>query len=125
MKLPEVLTKLMAKEITGARTVAWKPGSVLGLNEGGEVSISFNGGKTWRSWTPYPSDFKAEFTEVKLAKQKKVVRMAPALVEYNKGHYCITETMFATNTEAEIINKPHFRRWLIDTPYAIDVEVEV
>jgi hypothetical protein len=123
MKLPEVLTKLMAKEIRGARTAAWKPGSVLGLNEDGEVSISFNHGKTWNDWAPYPGDFKADFTEVELARHKKVVRMAPVLCHHRDRHYLST-LLFSTEEEAKKIEGFHFIKWLIDTPYAVDVEVD-
>jgi hypothetical protein len=124
MKLPEVLTKLMAKEIRGARTAAWQPGSVLGLNENDEVSISFNGGKTWHEWKPYPADFTAKFSEVKFASKKKVVRMAPALC-CNKDRHYLSSILYSTEGEAKKSWGTHFLKWLIDTPYAVNVEVDI
>lgn len=56
-------------------------------------------------------------------KQKKVVRMAPALLKYISGDYRISVWLYESEERAKEAQGGMFIRWLIDTPYAIDVEV--
>ena len=56
-------------------------------------------------------------------KQKKVVRMAPSLLCDQRGYYLISDHIHDSEKKARDWYKETFVRWLIDTPYAIDVEV--
>lgn len=55
-------------------------------------------------------------------KPKKIVRMAPALSKSSNGYF-ITGTIFQSEEIAKE-RSTNFSKWLIDTPYAIEVEVD-
>lgn len=52
---------------------------------------------------------------------KKKVKLAPALC-HTFGDYYVENSMYASENEAK--RNKTFVKWLIDTPYAIEVEVE-
>ena len=56
-------------------------------------------------------------------KQKKTVKMAPALIKEANCEYLVTTWLFQSEERAKN-NVFNFVRWLIDTPMAIEVEVE-
>jgi hypothetical protein len=55
--------------------------------------------------------------------KKKIVRMAPALIYRGEG-YETSNILFESVEEAGAWYDNDFRKWLIDTPYAVDVEVD-
>jgi hypothetical protein len=57
-------------------------------------------------------------------KQRKTVKMAPALCQSVTGTRWLTDTIYASETQAKDDNAKSFVRWLIDTPYEISVEAE-
>ncbi len=59
-------------------------------------------------------------------KQKKIVRMAPALILAD-GDYFVGGNLFSSEKSAinyHARGSLKFIKWLIDTPYAVDVEVD-
>jgi hypothetical protein len=89
-------------------------------------NLHYSYGSTWSVSSEDLSDFDCYETFFKIQK-KKIVRMAPALF-YNARDLCISHLCYASEDAAknDIERYLHikFKKWLIDTPYAIDVEVE-
>jgi hypothetical protein len=54
-------------------------------------------------------------------KQKKTVKMAPALVRYTSGHYAVSNYFYESESEARTC--AGFVCWLIDT-HSVTVEVD-
>lgn len=64
-----------------------------------------------------------EYLGPELPKPKRKVKVAPALFQIVCNYYYITHQCFSSETEARSATTG-FIRWLIDTPYALEVEVD-
>lgn len=76
--------------------------------------------------TPRPYDL-VEYLGKERPKEKKVVRMAPALLKTGSSLLYSHEVSFELYDSQEKAKEDYpgqFVRWLIDTPYEISVEVE-
>lgn len=58
--------------------------------------------------------------------EKRKVKMAPVVIVYNAQDVIVSGKMFSSITEVKDAYKdrPDKVRWLIDTPYAIEVEID-
>jgi len=56
-------------------------------------------------------------------KERKTVKMAPAFCSDSRGIH-ISRELFRSRKEADEALGPYVLRWLIDTPYEIEVEVD-
>ena len=101
------------------------PRSVFGCveNEHGFRTWYING--HYHDYTaPAVSIDLVEYLGKERPKQKKVVRMAPALIlEDDGGYHVISREIYPTEQAAKNDHGDNFVRWLIDTPYAVEVEV--
>jgi len=86
----------------------------------GRLLESINLGYYNPSWQTFVSvEIFTIYTE---PKQKKIVRMAPALILFN-NRYRIVDHLYPSEKQAKEDNGEDFRKWMIDT-HAIDVEVD-
>ena len=85
---------------------------------------------TWTSCGEFDPDTKngsldlVEYLGKERPKERKTVRMAPALCREKDGSYFISTAIYEDSDMAEYQENRHFVRWLIDTPMAVDVEVQ-
>jgi len=86
--------------------------SAINDNDWEECSLSFVGYNQFHIYT--------------VPKQKKIIRMAPALSKVDSSiyKYRVEDYLYASEHEAKIECGHDFVKWLIDTPYAVDVEVD-
>jgi hypothetical protein len=57
-------------------------------------------------------------------KEKQTAKLAPAVFETMKGSFYVSDKLFESEEEARRYGIYPFVKWLIGTPYEIEVEVE-
>ena len=68
----------------------------------------------------HPNDL-IEYLGKERPKERKTVKMAPALYKYTDGTYAVSSYMYKSESDAKVC--AGFVRWLIDT-HAVEVRVE-
>ena len=80
------------------------------VNERGEhVTTCFNDPERWFTYTP--------------PKEKKKIKLAPSLTKDKDGHYHVTHALHESVAHAKDCCSWSFVRWLVGTPYELEVEV--
>jgi glucose dehydrogenase len=95
----------------------------------GKTLVNLNGNKrklsefvTCELGFHYPTNFEHFMEWSTYVEPKKKVMIAPSLNKDDLGRYFITSTMHSSAEQAKHFSGKSFIKWMIETPYAIEVE---